>query len=177
MAWEDELFSLLDDLEQQAEALYDAERDLELADRSRAEYAQVSLGSRLLASEGREVTLDVRGVGQLSGTLQRVGSGWCLLHVRGQDWVVPTSALTRVLGASDRSVPELAWSPFAKLGLGSALRRVADSGEVCRVHLVDGAGHEVTPGRVGQDFLEATGVDGRPVLFPFTQLAAVQRRG
>ena len=42
MAWEEELFALLDDLEQQAEALYDAERDAELADRSRAEYQQVT---------------------------------------------------------------------------------------------------------------------------------------
>ena len=35
MAWEEQLFALLDDLEQQAEALYDAEREAELADRSR----------------------------------------------------------------------------------------------------------------------------------------------
>ena len=33
MAWEEELFGFLDDLEQQAEALYDAERAPELADR------------------------------------------------------------------------------------------------------------------------------------------------
>ena len=176
MAWEDELFSLLDDLEQQAEALYDAERDADLADRSRAEYAHVTLASRLLASEGHEVVLAIRGVGQVGGTLQRVGSGWCLLHGPGQDWVVPASALTRVVGGSDRSVPELAWSPIAKLGLGSALRRIADSGDVCRVHLVDGGDHEVVLARVGQDFVEATGVDGRAVLFPFAQLAAVQRR-
>ena len=34
MSWEEELFALLDDLEEQAEALYDAERDAELADRA-----------------------------------------------------------------------------------------------------------------------------------------------
>ena len=32
MAWEEQVFSLLEDLEQQAEALYDAERGPELAD-------------------------------------------------------------------------------------------------------------------------------------------------
>ena len=50
--WEEELFAVLDDLEQQAEALYDAERAAELADRSRAEYGAVTLASRLMASVG-----------------------------------------------------------------------------------------------------------------------------
>ena len=59
MTWEEQLFSLLDDLEQQAEALYDSERDVELADRSRAEYAHVSLASRLMASLDDEVGLEV----------------------------------------------------------------------------------------------------------------------
>ena len=52
MAWEEELFAVLDDLEQQAEALYDAEREVDLADRSRAEYQQVTLASRLMATVG-----------------------------------------------------------------------------------------------------------------------------
>ena len=88
MNWEEQLFSLLDDLEQQAEALYDAERDLDLADRSRAEYAQVTLASRLMASLDTELGLEVAGVGRISGTLQRVGTGWCLLHAPGRDWIV-----------------------------------------------------------------------------------------
>ena len=50
MGWEEELFGYLDDLEGQAAALYDAERAPELADRSRAEYQQVTLASRLMAS-------------------------------------------------------------------------------------------------------------------------------
>lgn len=176
MAWEDELFALLDDLEQQAEALYDAERDADLADRSRAEYAQVTLASRLMASVDREVAIDVRGVGQVTGTLQRVGAGWCLVSGAGQDWVVRLAALNRVRGASERSVPEVAWSPLAGLGLGSALRRIADSCDPCRLHLVDGAQHEVVLTRVGQDFVEASGVDRQSLLVPFGQLAAVQRR-
>ena len=53
MVWDERLFDLLDDLEGQAEALYAAERDAELADRSRAEYASVTLESRLMASTGR----------------------------------------------------------------------------------------------------------------------------
>ena len=67
MTWEAELFAFLDDLEQQAEAAYDAERAVELADRSRAEYHHVSLASRQRASVGAELVLDVRGTGPVRG--------------------------------------------------------------------------------------------------------------
>ena len=50
MAWEEELFAYLDDLEGQAGALYAAERAPELADRSRAEYQSVTLATRLMAA-------------------------------------------------------------------------------------------------------------------------------
>jgi hypothetical protein len=176
MAWEEELFAVLDDLEQQAEALYDLERDAELADRSRAEYQQVTLSSRLMASVGQEVRLDVAGVGAVSGVLERVGSGWCLLTGSAQDWVVRLGAVAAVHGASGRSVPEVAWSPVARLGLGSALRRVADAGERCILHVVDGTTHEAVLRRVGADFVEAAVGGGRSVLVAFAAVAAVQSR-
>ena len=149
MAWEEDLFAVLDDLEQQAEALYDAERGLELADRSRAEYQQVTLASRLMASVGSDLVLDVRGVGAVGGVLERVGTGWCLVSGSGQDWIVPLGAVMAVRAASPRSVPEVAWSPVTRLGLGSALRRLADAGERCVFHLVDGraARRHRPPGR------------------------------
>ena len=177
MGWEEHLFALFDDLEQQAEALFDAERDLELADRSRAEYHHVSLASRLMASLDREVVLHLVGGGTVAGTMARVGTGWCL--VRGaQDWVVRTAAVLVVGGASERSVPEVAWPAVTRLGLGSALRRVAESGERCVLQLVDGGRHEAVLRRVGADFVEAgLGEDaGRGVLVAFTALAAVQSR-
>ena len=176
MSWEEQLFSVLDDLEQQAEALYDAERDLDLADRSRSEYAQVTLASRLMASVDADLVVEVRGVGRVSGNLQRVGTGWCLLHGARQDWIVRTDAITVVHGASSRSVPEVAWSPVTRLGLGSALRRLADAGERCLVHLVDGARHEVVLARVGDDFVEGTDEGGRRRLVSFSGLSAVQSR-
>ncbi|CAI9408027.1 hypothetical protein [Nocardioides sp. T2.26MG-1] len=176
MTWEEELFAVLDDLEQQAEALYDAERDVELADRSRAEYQQVTLASRLMASLGAPIRLEVTGVGVVSGTLDRVGSGWCLVTGHAQDWVVRLDAVAVVHGASERSLPELAWSPIARLGLGSALRRVADAGERCVLHLVDGASRDALLRRVGADFVEAVEGEGRTVLVAFDALAAVQSR-
>ena len=176
MAWEEELFAFLDDLEQQAGALYDAERAPELADRTRAEYAGVTLASRLAASVGDDVVLEVAGPGRLEGTLERVADGWCLLSGHGQDWVVLLPAVTAVHGASARAVPEVAWSPVARLGPGSALRRLADAGERCLLHLDDGSVHEGVPVRVGQDFVEVTTPRERVVLDDLDRLAAVQSR-
>src|SRR3954469_14221868 len=86
--WEEELFAYLDDLEGQAAGLYDAERAPEIADRSRGEYRTVSLASRLMASVDRELTLELAGVGPVSGRLARVADGWCLVKGPGQEWVV-----------------------------------------------------------------------------------------
>jgi hypothetical protein len=176
VTWEEQLFSVLDDLEQQAEALYDAERDLDLADRSRSEYAQVTLASRLMASLDTVITLELPGVGRVAGTLQRVGTGWCLLHVAGRDWIIRTEAITAVRDASSRSVPEVAWSPVTRLGLGSALRRLAEAGERCLVHRADGGRYDVVLTRVAQDFVEGTDESGRTLLIAFSGLSAIQSR-
>jgi hypothetical protein len=177
VGWEEELFAYLDDLEGQAAALYDAERAPELADRSRAEYQQVSLASRLAASVDLEVTLELLGVGPVTGRLARVATGWCLLRGPGQDWVVRLEAVAAAQGASDRAVPELAWPAVARLGLGSALRRLSDEAEPCSLHLTNGRRHDGTLLRVGADFVEiAAGEAGRVVLMAFTHLAAVQSR-
>ena len=189
MAWEEELFAVLDDLEQQAEALYDAERDADLADRSRAAYRDVTLASRLAASLEAEIRLEVVGVGTLAGVLERVGDGWCVLRGPAQDWVVCLPAVAAVHGASPRSVPEVAWPAVARLGLSSALRRFADAGERCVLHLREGASYDGVPRRVGADFVEIsvgepspsgradhTGRSGRTLLLAFSAIAAVQSR-
>jgi hypothetical protein len=147
-----------------------------LADRSRAEYQQVTLAARLMASVGREVSLAVRGVGLLRGRLERVASGWVLLHAApAQDWIITQSAVGTVGGASERAVPAVAWEAVARLGVGSALRRLSETGERCLLHLLDGTRYEGELRRVGADFVEVTDA-GRLVLVSFTALAAVQRR-
>ena len=176
MSWEEELFAALDDLEQQAEALYEADRAAELADRSRAEYGAVTFASRLMASVGDDVALTVTGVGRVFGVLQRLGTGWVLLHGAGGDWVVHLGALASVGGASRRSVPEVAWSPLTRLGFGSAMRRLADAGERCLVHLRDGTRLEGRVLRVGADFLELEVTPQRVELVVFGSVAAVQSR-
>ena len=177
MEWDESLFAFLDDLEGRAEALYDAERETDLADRSRAEYAAVTLAGRLMASIGHHIVLDVAGVGPISGVLQRVGPDWCLAHGGAQDWIVRLAAVVAVEGASARSVPEVAWSPVARLGLGSALRRLADAGERCVVRGTDGTAREAVVTRVGADFVEVTVGEGRTLLLARAMIAAVQSRG
>ncbi len=175
MGWEDELFEMFDELEHRAAALYDAERAPELADRSRAEYQQVTLASRLMATLDGEVSLDVVGVGRVAGVLTRVGRGWCLVTgAAGADWIVPLAAVAGATGISERSVPEVAWSPLTRLSLASALRRLAESGDRCVVHLVTGARHEGTVRRVGRDFMELVETGGRGALVAFDHLAAAQ---
>lgn len=177
MGWESDVFAVLDDLEQQAVALYDAERLPEIADRSRAEYQQVGLTSRLMASLGTGVALTVQGVGTVVGHLDRVAAEWCVLSGPAQDWVVRVAALVALDGASARAVPEIAWPVTSRLGLGSALRRLGEAGERCVVHRLDGAQHDGVVRRVGRDFVELDGgadTGHRVTLLPFTALAAVQ---
>ena len=177
MDWDQQLFDFLDDLEQHAQALYEADRAGELADRSRSEYAAVTLASRLMATVDQELTLDLLGVGPVAGHLRRVGPDWCLVHGAAQDWVVRLQAVKAVEGASDRSVPEVAWSPVSRLGLGSALRRLAQTGADCRVHTVDGTVRDGRLRRVGADFAEVAVAGSRVVLVARETLAAVQSRG
>ncbi len=162
MGWNDDLFAVFDELEHRAEVLHDLERMPELADRSRAEYATVTLGSRLMASTDTAISLDVAGTGLVVGRLTRVTSAWCALEGPGRDWVVVISAITVARGLSARSVPEVAWSPVAGLGLGSALRRIAESGAGCLVCLRDGTSHEVVVHRVGADLIEVRRVQAVP---------------
>jgi hypothetical protein len=177
VGWEEDLFAYLDDLEAQATALYDAERLPELADRERAEYQQVTLAARLMASVDLPVTLDVAGVGVVAGRLERVADGWVVVSGHGQDWVVRTAAVGTAAGLSERAVPEVAWPVVARLRIGSALRRLADGSVPCSVHLVDGGRVDGVLRRVGADFAEvATGHPGRLVLVGFERLAAVRSR-
>ena len=176
MGWEDDLFALFDDLDGQGGGLASAERG-EHAESGRADYRGVTLASRLMASVGAEVTLSVAGIGAVTGTVDRVAADWLLLSSGQHDWVVSTDAVTTVEQASVRSIPEEAWSPLTRLGLGSALRRIAEAGERCLLHLRDGSCHEGNLRRVGADFCELVeGETRRTILVPFPALAAAQSR-
>ena len=177
MQWDDHLGRLLEDLEQEAEGLAIAGRDAEVAEQSRAEYAQVDLAGRLHASAGRRVLVDVIGSGTLDGTLARVGRGWCLLATGTGEWIVRAAAIGAVRGLSDRAAVEEVRGIASRLGVASALRGVAEGrGEVV-VHRVDGVLSRGALVRVGADFVDVHVGEGRAAhleTVPFTALAAVR---
>ena len=198
MGWERSVLALLDDLEQQAAGLQLVERDLEVADRSHAEYSRVTLGSRLHAAVGRQVRVTLLGGLTLTGTVRRTGADWLLLtdsRPSGPEaeWIIRHAALAVLEGASSRAVPDDALGVLRRLSLRSVLRRLADEGAECLLHLVDGGRLECRLLRLGEDFAEVRldrgpavdidggagrrGIGGRDYeLVSLTALAAVQRR-
>jgi hypothetical protein len=175
---EERLSDVFDDLEGQAEALYAAELEAEVTDRSRAAYAEVTLSGRLMASVGARVALEATGAGLLRGELRRVATGWCLLAADNDEWLVPFGSIVVAYGLSPRSVPEVAWPAVARLGLASPLRRLADDAAPCVVVTRAGARHEVVLRRVGADFVEADTVSDhrRSLVLTVASVGAIQCR-
>lgn len=189
MSWDDRLLAVFDDLELQAEGLALAERDLEVADLGRAAYASVDLASRLRASVGRLLFLDVYGVGNLSGRLARVGTDFVVIESSGSAgpsgsagrlWVVRCAALGRVGGLSDQAVGDDARSLSSRLGLGSVLRGFAAATVPVSTQTTAGAVVQGRVRRVGADFVELWTADGRSTaqpdweLVPFEAIAALR---
>ena len=179
MRWQD----LFADLESQAEALERAERDAEVADRSRAEQAMVALTARLAAACGMPLALRVTGVGEISGELETVGQDWLLLGQEdGHEVLVLTSAVSAV--RDRRAQADVGRSAvLARLGVVSPLRAVARDRATVRVALRDGSQITGTPERVGADHLdlvvhevgEAARSAGRErVTVPFDAIAVVR---
>jgi hypothetical protein len=179
----DELFA---DLEREWRALGDAERQAEIAERTRAEFAQVRLVDRLRGSEGRHVRLTIREGRPVSGELTRVGADFALLAADRRETLVPLHAVGAVtgLGSAAVSEPEVGAVP-ARLGLGSVLRRIAADRSVVTLVGTDGVTRSGTVQRVGADFLELAEhvVDELPrarhtrgvVLVPLSALVLLRR--
>ncbi len=151
MRWED----LFADLEHEWEGLAQSERQAEIAERTRAEFAQVTFVDRLRGSEGRHVHLVTRLGEPVDGELTGVGADFVLLTSERHECVLPLAGLGSASGLGGASLSEQAAGPVrARLGLGSVLRRIAADRSV--VTLVGGDGRSLsgTLQRVGADFLE-----------------------
>ena len=176
----DGLSGVFEDLEQQAHGLHLADRDAELADRTRAEYAAVSFASRVHASVGRHVTLTLRTGDVVEGTLSQAGVDWCTLVTSGSpvSWLVRLEAVVTAAGMSPRAVPEAARPATARLGFGSALHRLSTQATEVVVHLGPSVSRRVRVLRIGADFVEVEsreGAGGAGVqLLPFAAVAAVR---
>jgi hypothetical protein len=150
----DEVFG---DLEREWEALGEGERRAEIAERTRAEFARVTLLDRLRGSLGGRVDVHTLCGHDLSGELTRVGADFVLLDAPPHEWVVPVHALLSVHGLGPRSVDsELAGPVAARLGLASMLRRVAADRSLVAITCADGRTVAGRLQRVGADFVEMT---------------------
>lgn len=169
---------MLEDLEQQAEGLALAERDAEVAELGRAAYSTVDLASRVHASLGRQVSLEVLVLGRLSGRLSSAGAGWLLLGAPATEWLVPLPRVTAFEGLSEWALTPVARPLTARLGFGSVLRRLAEQGDRVTAVRSDGARVAGLLRRVGADFVEVVPegrAGGRLVLLPVDHLVAVGR--
>lgn len=173
----DELSSLFEDLEQQAAGIELAERDAELADRARGEYAAVTLADRVHASLGRTVTLALGQDEVVEGPLLDAGRDWATVGGQGTGtWLVRLEAVAVAHGLSTRSLPEPARPVTARLGFGSALHRLADGGADLRLLLASGRLGPVSVLRIGADFVELVAGAGTPgTVVAFGAIRAVWR--
>ena len=116
------------------------------------------------------------GVGAVDGRLRRAGDGWCLLDAGSQEWIVAAgrgrlAARARRPGGRRRRPGPVT----ARLGLGSALRGVAETRADAVLHRLDGSLLRGVLGRVGADFVEVrVGEAGTVEVVPFGALAAVR---
>lgn len=170
------LRAVFDDLEQQAAGMALAERDAELLDRARGEYAAVDLTSRIHASLGRQVALTLTDGQRVEGALDAAGADWCAVaSPRGQSWLVPLAAITTVTGGSSRAAPPAVRPVSARLGLGSALHRLSEQHGTLLVALACGDRLRGQVTRIGADFAELRPGDrGDTVLVAFTAISAVR---
>jgi hypothetical protein len=145
---------LFDDLDGQAEAWQRAERDAEVADRTRAETGQVTLLSRLRSLEGRDVSLRLGSGVAVSGRLARLGVDW-LLVTCPQEVLIPLVSLAAVDNLPWESVsPQGAGAVASRLTLSSVFRAMAVDRARVTVAFHDGSSVRGTPDRVGRDFVD-----------------------
>jgi hypothetical protein len=181
MRWQ----ALFADLEGQARALQVAERDSEVADRTRAELGQVSLLARLYRRVGRPVQLNVEGPGEVSGRLERIGADW-LLVTTPDETVVSLAAITLARNLPVESTAQQGISEVrSRMRLTSVLRAVARDRSSVVVAMRAGLSVWGTPERVGADWFDLAvhdaGLSPRRqavqsrVTIPFSAVATVRR--
>lgn len=157
MRWDD----LFDDLEAQMHAQERLELEAEVADRTRREWAEITLVDRLAAHVGKEVAIHLMGVGRVRVALADFGKDWVLVStggVRGQlpaSGLVPLGALTRVDGLGPEARTG-AGDLRRRLGIGHALRALARDRVRVEMWLRDGQRLGGTVDRVGGDHMEVT---------------------
>lgn len=178
MRWED----LFDDLEGQLASAGVRELAGEVADRTRREWALLTVPAR--TRPGSLVTVSLRGLATLPGRVLDVGVDWLLLEEGNRrETLVPLAAVLAVGGVGRASEP-LEGEVRSRLDLRFALRGLARDRAGVQVLLQDGTARSGTIDRVGADHIELaehpmgearrrTAVTG-VVLIPVGAIAAVR---
>ena len=118
------------------------------------------------------------GAGVLRGRLERTGRDWCLLAAEdgtGREVVVNLLGLLSVRGLTTRAAPERGRAVTTRLGIASALRRLAAEPEPVVVVRRDGEVRRGRLGRVGADFVELVGESGTVEVVPMTAVAVLRQ--
>jgi hypothetical protein len=180
--WE-QLFA---DLEGQADAALRAEREAEVAERTRQEVGRLRLVDRLRAAHGARLVLRVLGAGVLTGTVADVGADWVLLEEPdGRGALVPLAGVVALSGTGARSeLPGSEGAVEQRLDLRYALRRLVRDRATVEVVLGDGTTVAGTLDRVAADHVDLAqhGVDEarraravrQVLLLPVSALALVR---
>jgi hypothetical protein len=182
MRW-DALFA---DVEAVAAAEGEAERRLEVADRTRFEFGRLRLIDRLRPALHAEATLRVGLIGHpaLRGSLHGLGVDWLLLaEEAGAESLIALGAVQTLQGLTAASA-EPGWEGLvgARLDLRVVLRRVVRDRSAVTAGLISGDTVNGRLARVGADHVEITvarGPDygaGTDWTIPLTALAFVKRR-
>ncbi|WP_152649218.1 hypothetical protein [Demequina flava] len=166
MRWE-QLFA---DLESQARASETEQWRGEVRDRARAARAEVTFGSRLLATVGSPVTVMCSDGERISGVLLDAASQWMLVSAEGgREHVIPVAAVDMCRGLAAQAAH--AGIVDRRLTFASALRGIARDRSRVQVSVRSGVVQGVLAG-VGQDVCEVRSDDGELVSIP---LSSIQR--
>ena len=176
---------LFDDLQAQLDADGQRELDLEVADRTRRERAQVGLHERFIAHSGQLEELRLAAGVLISGTVADAGSDWLLIHDRGdRGCLVPFAAIVSINGLGVRAAVGPGLATAKRFGLGYALRGLSRNRAVVSLTDISGSVTTGTVDAVGADALDlsehpsdlarrAQNVVARRVI-PFTAVVVVR---
>ncbi len=163
MRW-DRLFS---DLEAEADEIDRAEQEGLAADLRDEIWAATSWRDLV----GGQVVLEVRGAGQVVGTVAAVNEHLVRVRAERVDHLVACPAVSSVLRSERRSDPPGRLD--AGLGWARALRRLRDGGEPVRVTLMDERSVDGMIEAVGADFVRLAAGDQEPRLLVLSAISVV----
>ncbi len=143
---------LFEDLEAAGEAERRAAFEADVAERTRAEHAALTVADRLRAHRGREVGLRLTGGESVSGRIEHVGATWVALDAAGPV-LVPLAAVAAVSGLARTGAAD-ADRLDRRVPLTVVLRRIARDRSAVRLQLRGGAVIEGTLDRVGADHVD-----------------------